>query len=52
MQARDVMTAPVVTVRPDTRVEEIAQLLLERRISGVPVVDADGRSSGWSPRAI
>ena len=46
MQARDVMTAPVVTVRPDTRVEEIAQLLLERRISGVPVVDGHGRLVG------
>jgi CBS domain-containing protein len=46
MQARDVMTTPVVTVRPDTRVEEIAQLLLERRISGVPVVDAAGTVVG------
>jgi CBS domain-containing protein len=46
MQARDVMTAPVITVRPDTRVEEIAQLLLERRISGVPVIQADGRLVG------
>jgi CBS domain-containing protein len=46
MQARDVMTAPVVTVRPDTRVEEIAQLLLERRISGVPVVDDRGALVG------
>ncbi len=46
MQARDVMTTKVVTVRPDTRVEQIAALLLERRISGVPVVDADGRLVG------
>jgi CBS domain-containing protein len=46
MQARDVMTSPVVTVHPDARVEEIARLLLERRISGVPVVDADGRLVG------
>lgn len=46
MQARDVMTANVVRVRPDTRVEEIARLLLERRISGVPVVDAGGRILG------
>jgi CBS-domain-containing membrane protein len=46
MQARDVMTTTVVTVRPDTRVEQIAALLLERRISGVPVVDADGRLVG------
>ncbi|HEX2480980.1 MAG TPA: CBS domain-containing protein [Methylomirabilota bacterium] len=46
MQASDVMTTDVVTVRPDTRVEHIAGLLLERRISGVPVVDADGRLVG------
>jgi CBS domain-containing protein len=46
MQARDIMTTKVVTVAPDTRVEEIARLLLERRISGVPVVDADGRLVG------
>jgi CBS domain-containing protein len=46
MQAKDVMTTKVVTVAPDTRVEQIAALLLERRISGVPVVDADGRLVG------
>lgn len=40
------MTTQVVTVRPDTRVEQIARLLLERRISGVPVVDAAGRLVG------
>ena len=41
MQARDVMTTNVVTVTPDVAVEEIARLLLERNISGVPVVDGD-----------
>jgi CBS domain-containing protein len=46
MQASDVMTTNVVTVRPETRVDEIARLLLERRISGVPVIDADGRLVG------
>jgi CBS domain-containing protein len=46
MQARDIMTTKVVTVAPETRVEEIARLLLERRISGVPVVDADARLVG------
>jgi CBS domain-containing protein len=46
MQARDVMTTQVVTVRPETSVEQIAALLLERRISGVPVVDAGGRLLG------
>ncbi len=46
MQARDVMTANVVTVAPDTPVADIARLLLEKRISGVPVVDAGGRLVG------
>lgn len=46
MQARDVMTTNVVTVAPDTPVTDIARLLLEKRISGVPVVDADGRLVG------
>jgi CBS domain-containing protein len=39
MKAKDIMTAPVVTVGPDASVREIARLLFERRISGVPVVD-------------
>jgi CBS domain-containing protein len=46
MQAKDVMTTKVVTVGPDARVEHIAALMLERRISGVPVVDTDGRLVG------
>ena len=33
------MTREVVTVTPDTNVADIARLMLERRISGVPVVD-------------
>jgi CBS domain-containing protein len=46
MQAKDVMTHDVVTVAPETAVEEIAALLLERRISAVPVVDASGGVAG------
>lgn len=38
MNAKDIMTAPAITITPDTPVHEIAELLLERRISGVPVV--------------
>lgn len=41
MQAADVMTIDVVTVRPRTEVREIARLLLKHRISAVPVIDAD-----------
>jgi len=40
MKARDVMTPNVVSVPIDMPVPEIAELLLERRISAVPVVDA------------
>lgn len=46
MQARDVMTRQVVTISPDTPVFEIAKRLIERRISAVPVVEADGRIVG------
>ncbi|WP_029011379.1 CBS domain-containing protein [Azospirillum halopraeferens] len=46
MQAKHVMTSPVITVTPDTPVPDIAALLLQRRISGVPVTEADGRLVG------
>lgn len=46
MQAADIMTTNVVTVRPDTGVREIAGLLLKHRISAVPVVDPDQRVLG------
>jgi CBS domain-containing protein len=46
MVARDLMTKDVATVSPDTPVGEIAQLLLKRGISAVPVVDANGAAIG------
>lgn len=46
MQAKDVMTTPVVTVNPDTPVADIARRLVERRISAVPVVEANGHVIG------
>lgn len=46
MKAKDLMTTNVVAVRTDTRVTEIASLLLERRISAVPVLDAEGKLAG------
>ena len=42
LTAADVMTREVVTVAPETPVPEIAQILHAKRISGVPVVAADG----------
>ena len=44
--ARDVMTAAVVTVTPDTSVMAVARVLLDKRISAVPVVDAAGALVG------
>lgn len=46
MLARDVMTTPVLAVSPDTAVQAIAEVLLEARISAVPVVDAQGGVRG------
>ena len=45
MKAKDIMTSPVITVAPGTPVREIAALLFERRISGVPVME-NGRLVG------
>ena len=39
MQAKDVMTAKVVSVSNDTPVHEVVGLLLKYRISAVPVID-------------
>ena len=46
MIARDLMTKDVVSVSPDTSVDEIAKLLLARGISAVPVIDAAGAAIG------
>lgn len=39
MLAKDIMTKDVITVRPEEDVEKVAQLLVDNKISGVPVVD-------------
>jgi CBS domain-containing protein len=46
MQARDVMVSPVITAKKSTTVREVAKLLLEKRISAVPVVDSVGKLVG------
>lgn len=45
MHASDIMSTPVISVAPDTPVKDIAALLSEKRISGVPVLD-EGRLAG------
>jgi len=40
------MTSKVVTIGPDADIATIAQLLIDKNISGVPVVDAAGKLAG------
>jgi CBS domain-containing protein len=42
LQAKDIMTSEVVTVGMEMGVGELAALLSEKHISGVPVLDDDG----------
>jgi len=44
--ARDIMTAPVITVKPDLAVKDLVALFRDQRIGGAPVVDDDGRLVG------
>jgi CBS domain-containing protein len=42
MKAKDIMTSPVVTVEPDVAVLQAVRIMLQRRMSGLPVVDKEG----------
>jgi CBS domain-containing protein len=42
MKIQEIMSSDVVTVSEDTPLKEVAEVLAERRISGLPVVDEDG----------
>ena len=46
IQAKDIMSVNVITVKKEASVRELAALLLLNDISGAPVVDADGRVVG------
>jgi CBS domain-containing protein len=46
MRVKDVMTVDVVTVTPETSLRDAAAELSRRRVSGMPVVDDDGRVIG------
>jgi CBS domain-containing protein len=46
LTAKDIMTKDVVTVTPDTSIEELSTLLVSNEISGAPVVNADGTIVG------
>ena len=46
MKAGDVMTAKVLTIRSDTSLAAAIALMVEKHVSGLPVVDAEGRLEG------
>jgi len=46
LTAKDIMTREVITVTPELSVQELATLLLTRKIGGAPVVDGDGKLLG------
>jgi len=46
LTARDIMKRDVITVADDMPVQELADLFIEKMISGAPVVDEDGRLLG------
>ncbi len=44
--AQDIMTRAVITVNPTTDITQATRILLENRINGLPVVDAEKRLVG------
>jgi CBS domain-containing protein len=46
MKAEDVMTRDVISIDPDATVLEAARLMLQHRISGLPVINKDGKLVG------
>jgi CBS domain-containing protein len=46
MKAKDVMTQHVITIAPDASILEALKLMLQNKISGLPVVDKNGNLAG------
>jgi CBS domain-containing protein len=46
MRAHQIMTRPVITVAPETLIVEAANIMLQRHISGLPVVSSAGHLVG------
>lgn len=44
--AADLMSSPAVTVTPDTHIGNVAELLVDKRISALPVCKPDGTLTG------
>jgi len=46
MRAHQIMTRTVITVTPDTKIGDAANIMLEKHVSGLPVVDTSGKLVG------
>jgi CBS domain-containing protein len=46
MRAHQIMTRPVISVTPETSIVEAANTMLQKHVSGLPVVDATGKLVG------
>jgi CBS domain-containing protein len=46
MQARDIMTSPVVSISPKAKIGDAIKIMLRSHLSGLPVVDAEARLVG------
>ena len=46
MLVTEIMTKDVITVSPDASLKDVGEILKERRISGVPVIDEKGNIVG------
>jgi len=46
MKVKEIMSCDVITVKPTLSIHELAELFIEKDISGAPVVDEQGRFLG------
>ncbi len=46
LKAKDIMAREVISIAPDARTVDAARILLDKRINGLPVVDAMGKLVG------
>jgi len=46
MRAHQIMTRAVITVTPDTKIADAANIMLQKHVSGLPVIDASGKLVG------
>ena len=52
MRAHQIMTRTVITVSPEAGIVEAADIMLQRHVSGLPVVDAAGKLARWKKRLL